>query len=265
MSVRIEKAGSVWTVVHSRFEARNAMDAASADALVAAFEQFDADDSANVAVFWGEGGAFCAGWDLKSVSSLDQKDPVGRLDFPKGRRQGAARAARSLAPGAVQARDRRGGGPGRGRRHGAGHVVRRARDGRERLLRRLLPALGRAADRRRHGAAAAPRRPGQGAGDHHDGSQGDGGGELPHRPVREGRAARQARAAAEAMAQEIARFPQACMRSDRLSVYRAHGKPVRQGLESEWATSASIVKAEGIAGAERFAKGKGRHGDFGNI
>jgi enoyl-CoA hydratase len=74
-----------------------------------------------------------------------------------------------------------------------------------------------------------------------------------------------AREVAEAMAQEIARFPQACMRSDRLSVYRAHGKTVRQGLESEWATSAPIVKAEGIVGAERFAKGKGRHGDFENI
>ena len=74
-----------------------------------------------------------------------------------------------------------------------------------------------------------------------------------------------AREAAEAMAQEIARFPQACMRSDRLSVYRAHGKSVRQGLESEWATSAGIVKAEGIAGATRFAEGKGRHGDFENI
>ena len=75
----------------------------------------------------------------------------------------------------------------------------------------------------------------------------------------------QARAAAETMAQEIAHFPQACMRADRLSVYRAHGKSVRQGLESEWATSAPMVKAEGMAGAERFAKGKGRHGDFRDI
>jgi enoyl-CoA hydratase len=56
-------------VIHSRPEARNAMDAASADALVAAFEQFDADKSADVAVFWGEGGALCAGWDSESVSS----------------------------------------------------------------------------------------------------------------------------------------------------------------------------------------------------
>ena len=55
------------------------------------------------------------------------------------------------------------------------------------------------------------------------------------------------------------------MRADRLSAYRAWGKSVRDGLESEWATSAPIVKAEGIAGAERFAKGKGRHGDFEDI
>ena len=83
MAVRIERSGSVWTVIHSRPEARNAMDAASAEALTAVFEQFDMDDNANVAVFWGEGATFCAGWDLKSVSSLDQADPVGRLDFPK--------------------------------------------------------------------------------------------------------------------------------------------------------------------------------------
>ena len=47
-------------MIHSRFdEARNAMDPASADALVDAFKAFDTDASANVAVLWGEGGAFC--------------------------------------------------------------------------------------------------------------------------------------------------------------------------------------------------------------
>ena len=86
MSVRIEKSGSVWTVIHSRPEARNAMDPKSADELVAAFLQFDRDPAANVAVFWGEGGAFCAGWDLKAVSDLDQGNPVGNIDFPKNGR-----------------------------------------------------------------------------------------------------------------------------------------------------------------------------------
>ncbi|MEA2679902.1 MAG: enoyl-CoA hydratase, partial [Candidatus Binataceae bacterium] len=59
---RIEKEGAVWTIVHSRSgAARNAMDPASADSLVAAFKEFDSDKSASVAVLWGDGGAFCAG------------------------------------------------------------------------------------------------------------------------------------------------------------------------------------------------------------
>jgi enoyl-CoA hydratase len=66
------------------------------------------------------------------------------------------------------------------------------------------------------------------------------------------------------MAQEIARFPQECMRSDRASPTRL-GQIGARGLESDWATSAGIVKAEGIAGATRFAEGKGRHGDFKDI
>ena len=82
MTVRIEKNGSVWTVIHDRPEARNAMDPASADALTAAFLEFDADKSAAVAVFYGAGGAFCAGWDLKYVSTLDVAHPLGELDIP---------------------------------------------------------------------------------------------------------------------------------------------------------------------------------------
>ncbi len=88
--MRIEKNGAVWTIVHSRFqEARNAMDPASADALVDAFKEFDSDKSASVAVLWGEGCAFCAGWDLKFASTLSdrekfQHDVVEGLAFPTG-------------------------------------------------------------------------------------------------------------------------------------------------------------------------------------
>ena len=70
MAVRTEKNGAVWTIIHDRPEARNAMDPKSADALTAAFLEFDADKNASVAVFYGAGGAFCAGWDLKFVSTL---------------------------------------------------------------------------------------------------------------------------------------------------------------------------------------------------
>ncbi len=44
-----------------------------------------------------------------------------------------------------------------------------------------------------------------------------------------------------------------------------HGLPVREALESEWQNSHGIVDAEGIAGATRFANGKGRHGDYEEI
>src|SRR4030095_5081983 len=88
MTVRIEKSGTVWTVIHDRPEARNAMDPESADALTAAFLEFDADKAASVAVFYGAGGAFCAGWDLKYVSTLNADYPLGELDIPVARPRG---------------------------------------------------------------------------------------------------------------------------------------------------------------------------------
>ena len=265
MSVRIEKFGSVWTVIHSRPDARNAMDAASADALVAAFEQFNADKSADVAVFWGEGGAFCAGWDLKSVSSLDQKDPVGRLDFPK---DGGKAPRGPLGPSRLEM----------GKPVIAAVEGPAVAGGMELAMWCDVRVMAESAYfgvycRRwgvpliDGGTVRLPRLVGQGkaleiimTGRKVTAEESYRIG-LCEKVVAHGKA----REAAEAMAQEIARFPQECMRADRLSVYRAHGKSVRQGLESEWATSAPIVKSEGIAGAERFAKGKGRHGDFKNI
>jgi enoyl-CoA hydratase len=56
MSVRVEKDGAVWTVIHDRPEARNAMDPASADALTEAFLEFDADKDASVAVRFAPAG-----------------------------------------------------------------------------------------------------------------------------------------------------------------------------------------------------------------
>src|SRR3954470_20111362 len=88
MTVRIEKAGPVWTIIHDRPEARNAMDPESADALTNAFLEFDANSDASVAVFYGAGGAFCAGWDLKYVSTLDAARPLSELDMSPARPHG---------------------------------------------------------------------------------------------------------------------------------------------------------------------------------
>src|SRR6185312_5478421 len=69
--VRVEARGPVTTVVLARPARRNAVDRATADALVAAFWAFDRDDQARVAVLWGEGGHFCAGADLMAVAGAD--------------------------------------------------------------------------------------------------------------------------------------------------------------------------------------------------
>lgn len=74
MAVRIERSGRVLTVILSRPELRNAVDPEHADALQEAFLAFDRDEQADVAVLWGEGGAFCAGADLKSLA--DRKSVV---------------------------------------------------------------------------------------------------------------------------------------------------------------------------------------------
>ncbi|MDZ7379266.1 MAG: crotonase/enoyl-CoA hydratase family protein, partial [candidate division KSB1 bacterium] len=67
-SVRIERAGPVWTVILSRPQRRNAVDRFTAAQLADAFRSFEADAEARVAVLWGEGGSFCAGADLKAVA-----------------------------------------------------------------------------------------------------------------------------------------------------------------------------------------------------
>jgi enoyl-CoA hydratase len=74
-----------------------------------------------------------------------------------------------------------------------------------------------------------------------------------------------ARLAAEEMAQQIARFPQLCVRTDRRSVYMQHGLTDQAAVEQEWRNCAGVFKAEGAAGVARFTSGIGRHGDFQNI
>jgi len=69
--------GPVAVVTIHRPERRNAVDGATARALYDAFKRFDADEAASVAVLTGEGGNFCAGADLKGVAS-GNGNPVER-------------------------------------------------------------------------------------------------------------------------------------------------------------------------------------------
>ena len=72
----------------------------------------------------------------------------------------------------------------------------------------------------------------------------------------------QARRAAEELAAGIARFPQLCMRHDRLSVHEQDGLSLEAALASEWRHGEVALRAEARGGATRFAEGSGRHGDF---
>src|SRR6201999_4239844 len=75
--VRVERTGAVTTVIMNRPAARNAVNGPAAAELYAAFDEFDKDDSAAVAVLWGDNGTFCAGADLKAFGTTDA-NPVHR-------------------------------------------------------------------------------------------------------------------------------------------------------------------------------------------
>lgn len=69
MSVHTEKRGEVTIVTIDRPDVRNAVDGPTADALVAAFEEFARDGEARVAILTGADGTFCSGADLKAVAT----------------------------------------------------------------------------------------------------------------------------------------------------------------------------------------------------
>jgi enoyl-CoA hydratase len=268
--VHVERRDRVLTVIHSRAEVRNAVDPNHADALYDAFAAFDTDEAVDVAVFWGEGGAFCAGADLKSLAAQGIATPENAsthksLEFPKdggsiprgpmgpsrlrlskpviAAIEGPAVAGgmelalwadcRIMAEGAYMGvYNRRWGVP-----LTDGGTVRLPRlVGEARALELIM--TGRKVE------AAECLRIG-----------------LCEMIVPKG----QSRHAAEAMAHEITRFPQASLRADRRSVYLQHGLTERAALEREWYNCTGVFKAEGAAGVARFAKGDGRHGDFGNL
>ena len=263
MTVRIEKDGPIWTVIHSRPQARNAMDPESATALYEAFVAFDADDSANVAVFWGEGGAFCAGWDLKHAVALSGAKALDPHDFPeKGEPPMAAMGPSrlDLSKPVIAAV--------------AGPAV---AGGMELAIWADMRVMEETAFMgvycRRWGIPLI-----------------DGGTVRLPRLVGEGRAmdliltgrrvdadealriglceyvvpAGGARAKAEELAHDISRFPQSCVRADRRSARAQHGLDERAALRQEWLNSKNEVSI-GVEGAARFASGKGRGGNFQDI
>ena len=261
MTVRIEKSGSVWTVILSRPKARNAMNPESADALQEAFLEFEKDENAFVSVFWGEGGAFCAGWDLKHAASLEGDRPQSELDFPEhgSPPRGAMGPSRLELEKPVIAAV-------------AGPAV---AGGMELALwcdfrvmeqnayfgvycrRWGIPLID-------GGTVRLPRLVGQGRALEIILT----GRKVPAEEcmkiglceyvVENGKS----RDKAEEIAHQIARFPQSCLHADRCSTIRQHGLSVSEGLVQEWNNSLPELRKGGIDGAAQFRNGKGRLGVF---
>jgi enoyl-CoA hydratase len=73
----------------------------------------------------------------------------------------------------------------------------------------------------------------------------------------------QALTSAVELARELARFPQRCLRSDRISAYEQWGRGLDDALLHETRLGRQVIESgETRAGAARFARGAGRHGAF---
>ena len=251
MAVRVEQAGAVTTIVLDRPERRNAVDGDTARELAEAFRRFESDAAARVAVLWGAGGTFCAGADLKAIATArgnrlepDGDGPMGPTRMLLSKPTIAAVSGYAVAGGLelalwcdlrVVEEDailgvfcRRWGVP----------LV----DGGTVRLPRLI-GLSRALDLILTGRPVDARE-----------AERIG---LANRVVPSG----QGRAAAEALAAEIAAFPVRCVLSDRRSAYDGAGLDLDRALAREFVLGkATLDSGESRDGAARFAGGAGRHG-----
>jgi len=253
MSVQVSSQGPVTVVAIDRPDVRNAVDAEHAALLFEAFTSFEDDDSAAVAVLHGAGGTFCAGADLKAVTEgrMRVDPPGGSGPAPMGPTRLmlskpviAAVEGHAVAGGLELALwcDLRVADPSAVfgvfcRRWGVplidGGTVRLPRlIGQSHALDMIL--TGRpveAVEALRMGLANRVSAPGQ------------------------------ALAEAIALAEQLAAFPQTCLRDDRLSAYEQDGLAPPAAIDNEWAHGSQAL-LEAIDGAGRFASGAGRHGTF---
>ena len=82
--VEFETDGPVAVITINRPDVRNAVDLPTADALAEAFRRFDADELLSVAVLTGADGTFCAGADLKAITTGRGNRVLADGDGPLG-------------------------------------------------------------------------------------------------------------------------------------------------------------------------------------
>ena len=258
MTIRVERSSAVTTVIIDRPQAKNAVDGPTAEALARALREFDADPAANAAVLAGAGGTFCAGADLKAFShalsgranplhdDMSRTAPMGPSRLLLTKPVIAAVSGYAVAGGMelalwcdLRVMEETATFGIFCRRWGVPLI-----DGGTVRLPRLI-GMSHALDliltgRPVHAKEAL--------------SMG-----LANRIVPQGEAIPQA----QALAAEIARFPQVCLRNDRASVFEQDGLTLDAALANEFRRGrATLDSGESVAGAGRFASGAGRGGSF---
>ena len=254
--VIIEKSGAITTVIINRPDVRNAVDHETAQLLKAAFLEFESDKSQSVAILCGRGEIFCAGYDLKFVAqgNLDQiyepegDGPLGVSRMLLSKPVIAAVEGHAVAGGLELALwcDLRVASKSAVfgvfcRRWGVplvdGGTIRLPRlIGHSRALDMIL--TGRPVDADEAASIG-----------------------LANRVVERGQALTEARR----LAADLERFPQICLRTDRISSYVQWGLELPEALKNEGREGAKPLLAEARRGATAFAQGKGRGGDFSSI
>ncbi|MFI5586948.1 crotonase/enoyl-CoA hydratase family protein [Amycolatopsis sp. NPDC051758] len=253
-NVLVERDGGVTTITIDRPAARNAVDGPTAVELADAFRAFDADPEAAVAVLTGAGGAFCAGADLKAIGTdrmnrthPDGDGPMGPTRMTLGKPVIAAVHGHAVAGGLelalwcdLRVADATAVFGVFCRRWGVPLI-----DGGTVRLPRLI-GQSRAMDLILTGRPVEA-----------DEAFSIG---LANRLVPAGDAV----SAAQELARQLAAFPQACLRGDRLSALGQWGKSEEDALTAEFgaAMGTGVLAAEAVDGAARFTGGEGRHGSF---
>jgi len=256
MTVLIERKNSIFTVIINRPDVKNCIDEVTAKALAGAFLEFEKDDEFSVAVLCGNGDTFCAGWDLKAGVSFGQ-DKISKLTPSDDGSMGptkmlltkpviAAISGYAVAGGLelalwcdlrVMEESAK-----------VGVFCRRFGvplfDGGTVRLPRLI-GMSHAMDLILTGRSVDSNEA------KHIG--------LANRVVKDGTA----RKAAEELAAQIAKFPQVCLRSDRMSTYEQWDKSFEDAMNNEFRRGLEVGAAVGaLSGAESFTKGIGKHGEF---
>lgn len=251
MAIRIEKKNLLWTIIIDNPEVKNAVDSTTAAALAEAFKNFETDKEAQVGVLWGAHGCFCSGANLKAIhkgfgNRIERTGdgPMGPTRMILSKPVIAAVAGYAVAGGLELALwcdlrivekdaifgvfNRRWGIP----------LI----DGGTVRLPRLI-GLSRALDMILTGRPVT-------AVEALDIG-------LANRIVEKG----EARKEAEKLATRITKFPQTCLREDRLSVYEQFDYSLSEALRNEF-SHGLISLREAEEGLKRYIEGQGRHGKF---